>query len=264
MAHSCPPPMRFCSLWHQFYRKPSSGGYWDDAAHGPFAHLPPPYPRWNFTYDITPLSSETLAVAAQRSPAERCRRVGIQLRDEVASVPAHKLQWLHIPKTGTSFGTTIMHRGCPRIPATAAADDGPPILTLTSAYPRGRRRFCDKDAFLGNLNGHEPLHYPAFYRHTVAIFREPSARLRSECRAVHSEFVRAFHYSGVQHPRRRLLQRRSRRRGPSPTPSVGWREGSVYTASYLREFLFSHGFSHHAIRQLTEAWNATRSIDPYT
>ena len=161
-----------------------------------------------------------------------------------------------------------MHRGCPRIPAEAAADDGAPIVRLTEAYPRGRRRWCDKDAFLGNLNGHEPLRYPEHRGHTVALFREPRARLASECAAIHAEFVRAFARGAVQPPRRRLLQRRGkrdgrRRRGTQSAGSSGgaaWRERSVYSQPFLRQFLYSHGLSHRAIGQLAVLWNASRAI----
>ena len=74
---------------------------------------------------------------------------------ENTAARGRRLHWLHVPKAGTSFGTTLYHYGCPRIPSDAAADDGAPIVSLTQRFPRGKRRYCERDAFLGNLNGHE-------------------------------------------------------------------------------------------------------------
>lgn len=189
------------------------------------------------------------------SPESVCKQLGLNLTP--SSLPLHRVHWLHVPKTGSSFGTTLMHRGCPRIPTDAAADDGAPIVSLTTAYPRGQRRWCDRGAFLGNLNGHEPTRYPEHRFHTVALFRAPRARLLSECAAIEQEFVRAFGTQRAELPHDRAAQ-------PAPKRMQSyrweWRAGSVYADSFLREFLYSHGFSHRAIAQLTFAWNRWRAL----
>lgn len=123
-------------------------------------------------------------------------------------------------------------------------------MSLTSRFPRRQRRWCDKDAFTGNLNGHEPLRYPQHRGHTVAIFRRPGSRLVSECTAIDMEFRRAFGDAPVPQP-----APVRRRRGIAQ-----WLNGSVYSHPFLREFLYSHGFSHAAIAQLSEAWNSHRDV----
>lgn len=205
------------------------------------------------------------------------------------------MHWLHIPKTGSSFGTTVVHRGCPRIPVDAAADDGAPIVSLTERYGRANRRWCDRNAFLGNLNGHEPVRYPTHQGHTIAILRNPRDRLLSECAAIDSEFRRAFgardaeaqptltfaRRSGVdQHRGVHVRSRGRRRRAPwehtfgskrrllqrvkpalqgsargEKEERVLVRTDSIYSHPFLREFLYSHGLSHAAMEALRSTWN---------
>lgn len=276
-AERCAPPAAFCDLWRPFHT--AVGAHWEGVpaeARGwsrPWRNIRP-----------TPPSAALLRAAARPLPSERCAALGLPLAAAVE--PAHKMHWLHFPKAGSSFGTTLMHRGCPRIPADAAADDGAPIVSLTSRYPRGRRRWCDRDAFVGNLNGHEPMRYPEHRGRTVALFREPRARLASECAAIEAELVRAFGRARPRGPPRRRL-RRSRREvkwrvraqaagggGGAGTDAVSaraddawdgsevWLGGaaSVYAAPFLRQFLYSHGLSHAAIRAIAASWNATRSL----
>ena len=248
---SLPPPRcAYCSLWKQFVRH--GGRHYDDVAHAPWAaDGPPPEDALPWQNIIaTPPSAQALAEAAAPSPARRCAKVGLKAHKIISHAPALRLQWLHIPKAGSSFGTTLFHFGCPRIPADAHADDGAPIVSLTTRFPRRRRRWCNKDAFSGNLNGHEPLRYPTQRGRTVALFRRPAHRLASECAALESEFTRAFGAAAAAPA------------GAVPTAAGGrtWANASVYSHSFLREFLYSHGLTHAAIEELRAAWNTHRRI----
>jgi hypothetical protein len=58
---------------------------------------------------------------------------------------AAALRWLHVPKTGSSFGNTVYHHACPSIPVGASfAGVGPPyeinfvekyVVALVSSLP---------------------------------------------------------------------------------------------------------------------------------
>ena len=140
-------PTAYADLWRSYLR--SRAHYWDDAVHPFGKRRVPEGLTWTNIVPTLP-SAEALAAAAHPAPAKRCAAHGLHLRPQTHRA-ALRMHWLHIPKTGTSFGTTLMHRGCPRIPPDAAADDGAPIVTLTEQYPRRDRRWCDRGAFLGNL-----------------------------------------------------------------------------------------------------------------
>ena len=226
---SCAGRASYCDLWRSY---PPGEPYWDKE-HSPFRARPaPPSPPWQ-NIRATPVTAAALSAASDPPPAARCRALGLPAWRQV---PLRRMHWLHVPKTGSSFGTALVHRGCPRIPPEAAADDGAPIVSLTSRYPRRSRRWCDKGAFLGNLNGHEPVRYPEHLGATVALFRRPGARLLSECAALDVEFRRAFGAA-------------------ASAPS-----GGVYAKPFLREFLYSHGYSHAAIAKLASAWDRHLSI----
>ena len=284
-------PCRFCDLWRAYH---PARPYWDDVLNGPFGARAPASVAWSNVEPTPPAASEFVA-ASNPPPAARCKALGLSSSHLAAS--PRRIQWLHIPKTGSSFGTTLMRYGCPRIPEDAAADDGAPIVSLTARFPRGARRWCDKGAFLGNLNGHEPVRYPEHRGHTVTLLRPPRARLVSECAAIENEFRRAFGEraaeppggmeptggtrgagTGGVSPSRRVPRRRLRRRRPGGSGGGGsgggsgggggggasgggvWRRGSVYANPFLREFLYSHGLSHRAIARLTALWNAHRAL----
>lgn len=241
----------FCQLWRSYdAQRPA---YWDDLP----GHGPSPFgsrgvrggPKWrNIKASRPPLGDAESGSWA--SPTSRCAALGMVPGAAAAQMTRRSIHWLHIPKTGTTFGTTVMHYGCPRIPPDAVADDGAPIVSLTDRFPRSNRRFCDAGAFLGNLNGHEPVQYPQHRGKTVTLLREPRSRLLSECAAIDFEFRRAFG------------QRRAA--GVAPRRAVGGHRvrvrGSVYGFPFLREFLYSHGLSHAAIRTLTDVWNAQKAI----
>ena len=275
---------RFCDLWRPY----SDAMEWD-AANAPFAPEVP--------HDLQPWTNiaakKTRVPHAGAKPATRCARAGVPLDDSQLSTSPRlrRMQWLHIPKAGTSFGTTLVHYGCPRIPRDAAADEGAPIVSLTKRFPRGKRRWCDANAFVGNLNGHAPLRYPRDRErggHVIALFREPAARLASECAAIDVEFRRAFADRPAAPPERRRPRRKGKRAGHAAAAAAAtsfssttataastgggdgddgrdadadadagweWAPGSVYADTFLRTFLLSHGFSHAAIAALTHAWN---------
>ena len=278
-------PHAFRELWRPY----TDAMEWD-AANAPFAP--------DTMHDLHPWANiavqRTRVAHAGARPAARCARAGVPLRPASASsassstaVGVHtisvttspprlrRMQWLHVPKAGTSFGTTLVHYGCPRIPRDAAADEGAPIVALTTRFPRGKRRWCDANAFVGNLNGHAPLRYPRDRErggHVVALFRDPASRLASECAAIDVEFRRAFADRAAAPPERRPRRRMAAAAAASTataTSSTGdddngggadadaweWAPGSVYADPFLRTFLLSHGFSHAAIAKLTRAWN---------
>ena len=261
---------RYCSLWKAYRGE----RYYDDA-HAPWrapgaprnAQDEPQAGPWTNILPTAP-SAEAWAAATTPDPARRCAGLGLATRavalvppppDMGRGRPGRRVHWLHIPKTGSSFGTTLYHWGCPRIPHDAYADDGAPIVRLTQKYPRARRKWCDRDAFSGNLNGHEPLRYPQQRGRTLALFRAPDRRLASECAALDTEFRRAFGASEAAPPgvspgvqQRTMRHMHSRR--------TEHRNGSIYANTFLREFLQSHGLSHAAIEALRIAWNAHRAI----
>lgn len=84
------------------------------------------------------------------------------------SVPA--IQWLHIPKTGTSFVNTIYRYACSDIPVDATVGCEPPVLGLTFPYPPDQ--FC-MGGFVdtARVNGHPPAQYPEDNGHIVSMFR---------------------------------------------------------------------------------------------
>ena len=309
-------PCAYCGLWRRYYpaTRSTTGRrhYWDDAPEGPFGPSGLPLAnlaRWQNIAGVAPHVPQ----GPQPTPRARCAAIGLNSSDEAGAPPPplRRVHWLHIPKTGSSFGTTLMHRGCPRIPPSAAADDGAPIVSLSDRYRRSDRRWCDRGAFLGNLNGHDAVRYPEHRGHTVALFREPRARMLSECAAIDGEFRRAFGKhtaapattarwrapaegpSGSRvgarqtHRRRRKLWQAARQArgggeaagrrpaerdeaaGATKHAAEGDAAGrspiyanarGVYGNAFLREFLYSHGFSHRAIEVLRRAWNREGTI----
>lgn len=82
--------------------------------------------------------------------------------------------WLHVPKTGSSFATTLAHFGCPFLPAGVAIKEP---SDLFSTYPQ--LRMPCQSGFKRFESGHDPLPNSADLRHVVSMFREPKARLAS-------------------------------------------------------------------------------------
>ena len=149
---------------------------------------------------------------------------------------AKKLVSLHVPKAGTSFGTSEA------APAGAAADDGAPIVSLTERYPRGKRRWCDRNAFAGNLNGHERRASPAAATPSLQPLRGRGGR-------VPPRFWRRGRSCGGGARRRRASAARG-----------GCGSAAASTASPSCANSSSRTATDAAIATLTNAWNAGRSI----
>lgn len=79
--------------------------------------------------------------------------------------------WLHVPKTGSSFATTLAHFGCPSLPASRTVKE-------PSNLPYGLMLPC-QDSFERFESGHEPVPNSSDLGHVVSMFREPKERLAS-------------------------------------------------------------------------------------
>jgi hypothetical protein len=95
------------------------------------------------------------------------------------------LVWLHIPKTGSSFATTLAHFGCPGIPASVTVKEVTWLNRLNSSsnnvpfttiYPLSV--WCPH-SFARFESGHAPVPAWAQYEHVVSMFRDPKRRLVS-------------------------------------------------------------------------------------
>jgi len=95
------------------------------------------------------------------------------------------LVWLHIPKTGSSFATTLAHFGCPSIPTSVTVkevsllsrlDQSSPNVPFTRIYPLNE--WCPH-SFARFESGHAPMPAWAQYEHVVSMFRDPKRRLVS-------------------------------------------------------------------------------------
>eukprot|EP00965_Chrysotila_dentata_P210669 6186020-Pleurochrysis_carterae.AAC.2 len=128
----CAQPDRFCELWKPYYH---SNAYWDDALHAPPGLAKQLSIRPWRNIPVTAPSKHELAASSMMPPRERCKQLNLSVAapgSAEARPTLRPLHWLHFPKCGTGFGTTVIHYGCPRIPKDAAADDGAPIVSLTS------------------------------------------------------------------------------------------------------------------------------------
>eukprot|EP00929_Paragymnodinium_shiwhaense_P120412 TRINITY_DN92352_c0_g1_i1.p1 TRINITY_DN92352_c0_g1~~TRINITY_DN92352_c0_g1_i1.p1 ORF type:complete len:380 (+),score=28.96 TRINITY_DN92352_c0_g1_i1:43-1182(+) len=131
------------------------------------------------------LSNSTLAVQPNVS-------VGAARRDSVGGLPKTlageailPLLWLHVPKTGSSFATTLAHFGCPGIPSHTVVKEPTwqnPSNTSAAALPFNQRYPMDvwcKGSFARFTSGHQPLPMLTSYRNVVGMFRSPRYRTLS-------------------------------------------------------------------------------------
>ena len=98
-----------------------------------------------------------------------------------------RIFWLHIPKCGTSFATTLFHAACPKLPLNASLPSVAEFKELKSKslvapfierYPQDE--YCVPDVWVTRPEGHHPMTDSiALKRVTFAMFRHPSARLYS-------------------------------------------------------------------------------------
>jgi hypothetical protein len=82
--------------------------------------------------------------------------------------------WLHVPKTGSSFATTLAHFGCPSLPAEVTAKE-PAIFQRK--YPPAM--YGCQHSFQRFESGHAPVPGWADLGHVVSMFRDPRERLAS-------------------------------------------------------------------------------------
>lgn len=96
---------------------------------------------------------------------------------------------MHVPKTGTSFATTLMHYACPTLPEDLmprCAKHSPTRSACVSQMERVReedRHECAHgttlDTLTYELDGHRPVQYPRDVHSSVAMFRAPRRRAAS-------------------------------------------------------------------------------------
>jgi len=82
--------------------------------------------------------------------------------------------WLHVPKTGSSFATTLAHFGCPSLPAELTTKEP---ARFQIKYPPWR--YGCENSFQRFESGHAPVPPWAGLGHVVSMFREPRERLAS-------------------------------------------------------------------------------------
>jgi hypothetical protein len=120
--------------------------------------------------------------------------VDIDLRHTcpAAERPDH-IRWVHIPKTGTTFGNTVLHTMCQPMPDEAGfgeeATTDPfevPFQQMIRKYGYGILKQCDENGLLdtNSIRGHMPASYSRDEGYLVSMFREPYSRLYSEFKFV--------------------------------------------------------------------------------
>lgn len=125
---------------------------------------------------ITPTRSQP------ESPVALCARTcTVSANESKAREELLPLKWLHFPKCGTSFGSTVYHFACPGIAPDARPEprvNGSSVYmaSLLTDYPP--ERWC-VGGFLELPVVHKPLRDARQARHTVAMFRQPKQRLLS-------------------------------------------------------------------------------------
>jgi len=153
---------------------------------------------------------------------DTAREVGREQRHITAQDRATitPIEWLHFPKTGSSFQTTLAHFACgSKLAANATVQEcfwGPAGHELPRAAD-GALLHADKpnspwgggdlawrtsdwnavcgDQFASFESGHEPLREEASLEHTVAMFRDPKTRIMSgyharmhDCRSMQVDY----------------------------------------------------------------------------
>ena len=80
--------------------------------------------------------------------------------------------WLHPPKTGSSFGLTVMRHACTGIPSDSSVGCGPPISDLARIAEPLRERCAGGFTSLERVNGHSPANMSEDYGRLVTMFRD--------------------------------------------------------------------------------------------
>jgi len=89
-----------------------------------------------------------------------------------------QIRWLHVPKTGTSFGNTVWHYGCPDLPSNVS------LANYSSNYERRLNAdypLSDCPLLMDHSPGtHKPVGVEEWKDNTfVTMFRKPSSRVCS-------------------------------------------------------------------------------------
>ena len=98
------------------------------------------------------------------------------------------ISWLHVPKTGSSFGLAVYLHACQPLPSDISLDrDHPPIKDLTTPFPP--EQYC-AGGFVdtSRLDGHCAAQWPQDDGRLVSIFRDPYSQKLSMLRFIYSEF----------------------------------------------------------------------------
>ena len=110
--------------------------------------------------------------------------------------PVLPIQWLHIPKTGTTFANTIYRHSCQHIPDNATLEaDVSPIRSLTDPYPP--EVYCQGGFVAASRLGG---HYPAAHQdrgRLVSIFRQPLDHKISQLRYAWQNSVNSVNITGI-------------------------------------------------------------------
>lgn len=101
----------------------------------------------------------------------------LQERETSLSGQLRPVQWLHIPKCGTSFATALLHLVCSsHISENASYNDFP-----SNRYTSNWNEQCGEGSFHMYQHGHDPLrkHMRGDLKNVAAMFREPAQRALS-------------------------------------------------------------------------------------
>ncbi|EGD77314.1 hypothetical protein PTSG_08409 [Salpingoeca rosetta] len=169
---------------------------------------------YDFQRDLTPHNLEKLVCGGSGGGSEWQRGGGV---DECPLVPGHTrpppqllkhIRWLHAPKTGTSFGTCLIHYACPLLPGSiyphkftleeaqnSSSGASPSELMRFFLERYKTKEYCPGDVHLRKMWGHKTLKETEIKQGgIVGMFRDPRIRDYSEYR-VHG------HIGTSRHPR---------------------------------------------------------------
>jgi len=91
----------------------------------------------------------------------------------LANSEIRPVHWLHFPKCGSSFATTLAHYTCGEAIPEAVTVKEP------NRFFAGNGKLCPKSKFGHFANGHRPLGASADLQHVVIMVRQPALRIAS-------------------------------------------------------------------------------------
>eukprot|EP01065_Artemidia_motanka_P047999 TRINITY_DN7644_c0_g1_i1.p1 TRINITY_DN7644_c0_g1~~TRINITY_DN7644_c0_g1_i1.p1 ORF type:complete len:276 (+),score=66.89 TRINITY_DN7644_c0_g1_i1:71-898(+) len=107
--------------------------------------------------------------------------VGARSREPGLRGRLRRVVWLHFPKCGSSFGTTLLHYGCTGVPGDMPVIDSPRRIREDSRL--FTRDALDSGWWAEHSMGHRPLPQPRAAPDCVAMLRDPRERMLSAFRA---------------------------------------------------------------------------------